>query len=163
MQQRRSSASTAGARCHHLAHGSRRAGRAAVPRPVRRRGRGRARSPRVLRRAEPGLRHWRHRRYAATFTPGCRACATIKERLNADTAKGNRLDGLRDEVSDLKVKLGTNNTAFVNVKVNVPAYRRLGPEGQVLGTFTASSSTFNMTLNKAADTWKVIDITDAAS
>lgn len=101
--------------------------------------------------------------YATTFTSGCKPCTTIRTRLDDETRKGNKPDGLRDEVSNLKVTVGTNNTGFANAFVRVPAYRIVDSKGATVGTYTESSSTVNITVLKTPQGWKVIDIADASA
>lgn len=102
-------------------------------------------------------------RYATTFTSGCGPCTTIRERLEADIAQGNRPDGLRDEISNIRISVGGNNTGFATVDVTVPAYRLLGPDGQVVRSFPATSGPLNVTVNKTPAGWKVIDVRSAAA
>ena len=101
--------------------------------------------------------------YAQTFTDGCKPCLMLRKNLDAETAKGNRADGLRDEVSNLKVTVGTGQTGFVNADVRVPAYRILDRNGGVVGNYTESSSKFTVWVLKTPTGWKVIDIADAGA
>ncbi len=100
--------------------------------------------------------------FPATYADTCAPCAAFKQSVDAILAKGQRFQGARDEVTGLRVTLGTGQTGFAAVDLRVPAYRLVDASGSTVADYPVSTGTLNVTVLRTPQGWKVINLADAS-